>query len=52
MSRISLGAALSLAFLPVHPTIERIASGGPAGVVELSNDPRKAIIMNCTSPSI
>ncbi len=49
---MSLGATLSLAFLLVHPTIERNAPGGPAGVVELSGDPGKAILMNCAFPSI
>lgn len=47
---VSLGAALSLA-LPVHSNIECKAPRGPAGVVELSNDPRKAILMNCAYPS-
>lgn len=49
---VSLGAALGLAFLLVHPTIERNAPGGPAGVVELSSDPGKAILMNCAYPSV
>lgn len=48
---MSLGAALNLGFLPVETTIEHNAPGGPAGVVEPSNDPRKAIIMNQAHPS-
>lgn len=33
--------------LPVHSA----AASGPAGVVELSNDPRKAVLMNSAHPS-
>ncbi len=49
---VPLGAALSLAFLLVHPDIERNAAGGPAGVVELGNDSGKAILMNSAYPSV
>lgn len=49
---VSFSAALSLATLLVHPAVERDAAGGPAGVVELGNNPRKAILMNCAYPSV
>lgn len=32
-------------------TVHLAAASGPAGVVELSNDPRKAVLMNSAHPS-
>lgn len=48
---VSLGTALRIAASPEQSTIECNAASGPAGVVELSNDPRKAILMNYAYPS-
>lgn len=48
---VSLAAAFSLASLLKRSSIEVTAVSGPAGVVAPSNDPRKAILMNCTHPS-
>lgn len=46
---ISYGAALTLGILMVYPTIELHA---PPGLVELSNNPGKALLMNCAYPAI